>query len=137
MSKKIERTSYRFWLVRLYDALYPSNHVLGTSASLDFKEIPEAVEASRAVREWVQVFVSGHTFQPPVPFLSDLLRVATLAHIFDNDAAPYYLHRGRFAMVQCPSQFERPGGGQVLHELVATFEGRSSSCLVAGILSIQ
>ncbi|KAE9400954.1 hypothetical protein BT96DRAFT_620070 [Gymnopus androsaceus JB14] len=131
-----------FWLARLYNAIFPPSHVLGTRATADFLQIPEFPKAVKIIQQWVRDAVYQRIFNPPNTFLSDLTRLGTLAMVFDRPYAlsQSLLRRGRYAFLACPPIFVRPGSDQVVFEIIGLLEADVDSnpnYLVAGILSLK
>ncbi|THU96851.1 hypothetical protein K435DRAFT_754482 [Dendrothele bispora CBS 962.96] len=129
-------TQRKFWLIRLYEVLFPPSHLMGNHMKLDLKPIPEAERACHVIRDWVRHLVYTLSFRPLPSFLSDLLRLTFLALFFDKYASRSYLHRGGYTRFHHPHALLR-NGASVPHELVGMLEGLRGGSLVAGIFSLR
>ncbi|KAJ3997585.1 hypothetical protein F5050DRAFT_1750599 [Lentinula boryana] len=131
-----------FWLNRLYDAIFPSSHTLGTLAVAQFQHITEFPKAMKIIQEWIRDSVYKRVFTPINTFLTDLMRLGTLAMIFDRPFAlsQSLLHRGKYNFLTPPQIFERRGGAQIIHELIGLVEDDPQSnpnYLIAALLALK
>ncbi|KAF5377133.1 hypothetical protein D9757_008778 [Collybiopsis confluens] len=119
----------RIWLTRLYDALFPSSHVLGSLAVAQFQQIAKYPEMCKVITGWIRDFILGRYYDPIPTFLSDLTRIGTLAMVFDRPYAlsTSLLQRGRYRYAQThPQLFLRGDNTDIVPELIALIEDSSS-----------
>ncbi|KAJ7451097.1 hypothetical protein FB451DRAFT_1566339 [Mycena latifolia] len=126
----------RYWISRLYSALYPSFYRLGSAASLDLSSIPEADVGFQVVKEWVRAWVYDFNFMPPVKFLSNLAQVSRLSFQLDRKDAMSYLTQSPFVRMK-PSIYMRPGNNYVVGEFLSSLEGKEPTCISAGVLFVR
>ncbi|KAJ7836348.1 hypothetical protein B0H14DRAFT_2794293 [Mycena olivaceomarginata] len=126
----------RYWISRLYSALYPSFYRLGSASSLDLASIPEAEAGFQVVKEWVRSWVYDFEFFPAPKFLSNLAQVARLSFQLDRKDAMSYLTNSPFMRMQ-PSVYMRPGNNYIVGEFLWLLEGKQEICLSAGVLFVR
>lgn len=98
----------RFLVERLYNALYPPHHSLGTIVDLDISSIPEATEAMTVLRSWIQTLAFSQSFHPHTTFLRRIMRLSVMAFMFDREQllAKNYLFQSQFCRVEeVPSRY--------------------------------
>ncbi|KAJ3877376.1 hypothetical protein F5051DRAFT_453113 [Lentinula edodes] len=134
-------TQRSFWLSRLYDALFPSSHIIGTLAIAQFQSIVEYPEALQTLQQWIHSFIYSRPYLPVNTFLSDLTRIGTLAMVFDKPHAlsTSLLRRGSYTRLHPPPLFLRRGGGHIVYELIGFIEDHpqpNPQCLDAAVLTL-
>ncbi|KAH7874451.1 uncharacterized protein C8R40DRAFT_1108966 [Lentinula edodes] len=134
-------TQRSFWLSRLYDALFPSSHIIGTLAIAQFESIVEYPEALQTLQQWIHSFIYSRPYLPVNTFLSDLTRIGTLAMVFDKPHAlsTSLLRRGNYTRLHPPPLFLRRGGGHIVYELIGFIEDHpqpNPQCLDAAVLTL-
>ncbi|KAJ7743864.1 hypothetical protein B0H16DRAFT_1889844 [Mycena metata] len=127
---------HRYWISRLYSALYPSFYRLGSAASLDLSSIPEAEAGFQAVKEGVRSWVYEFEFMPAMKFLSNLAQVGRLSFQLDRANAMSYSIKSPFMLMQ-PSIYKRAGSNYVVGEFLSSLDGREPSCISAGVLFVR
>ncbi len=127
---------YRFWLNRLYEALYPPHHVFGSVSDLALSTIPEATKALNVVKDWVRTHMYGRSFLPYTTFLTDVIRATTLAFMFDRSHA-FYLRNAAYFSIRPPPMYIRRGGFSILPELLDAMSGTYTWSLSAGFAFIE
>ncbi|KAK0198135.1 hypothetical protein F5146DRAFT_995722 [Armillaria mellea] len=115
--QEVEGKGTKFWLNRLYEALYPPHHVLGSISDLTLSTIPEAAKALNVVKDWVRTLVYGRAFLPHTNFLTDVMRATTFAFMFDRSQADY-LRNAAYFSIRTPPMYFRLGGSPILPELL-------------------
>ncbi|KAJ7671947.1 hypothetical protein B0H17DRAFT_1208872 [Mycena rosella] len=123
----------RYWISRLYSALYPSFYRLGSAASLELSSIPEAEAGFQVVKEWVRAWAYDFNFMPPVKFLSNLAQVSRLSFQLDRKDAMSYLTQSPFMLMK-PAIYTRPGHNYVVGEFLTSLDGKEQTCISAGVL---
>ncbi|KAJ6573853.1 hypothetical protein DFH09DRAFT_1311930 [Mycena vulgaris] len=126
----------RYWISRLYSALYPSFYCLGSASSLDLSLIPEAEAGFQVVKEWVRGWVYEFNFMPPMKFLSNLAQVSRLSFQFDRKDAMSYLTQSPFMRMK-PAIYMRSGNSYVVSEFLSSVEGNEQTCISAGVLFVR
>ncbi|KAJ7725516.1 hypothetical protein DFH07DRAFT_853912 [Mycena maculata] len=126
----------RYWISRLYSALYPSFYRLGSASSLDLSYIPEAEAAFQVVKEWSRRWIYGFEFIPLMKFLSNLAQVARLSFQLDTKDAMSYLTQSPFIGIK-PTIYLRRGGNYVVTEFLLSLQGKEETCISAGVLFVQ
>ncbi|KAL0571720.1 hypothetical protein V5O48_010244, partial [Marasmius crinis-equi] len=141
----------RYWLTRLYEALYPPHYTMGGMANLNVDLLPESDrERVGKIKYWVEGFIYSHKLIP-VSFLSLLLRGAVLAleavpsmstlvahRSLIHDTEPSrYLYRGNWSREFTPPHFLRANGRSSVHDLLASLEGLTVHSLTRGILGLR
>ncbi|KAJ7171712.1 hypothetical protein C8R43DRAFT_1231226 [Mycena crocata] len=126
----------RYWISRLYSALYPSFYRLGSASCLDLNSIPEAVAGFQVVKEWIRTWVYEFRFMPQARFLGNLCQVAKFAFQFDRKDAMTYLTKSPF-MLMTPSVYLRTGARYVVSEFISSLEGKEETCISAGVLFVR
>ncbi|KAG7450840.1 uncharacterized protein BT62DRAFT_1001654 [Guyanagaster necrorhizus] len=132
----VEHRGTKFWLNRLYEALYPPHHMFGSISHLALSTIPEAPKALKIVKYWVRTLVYGQTYHPQTTFLMDVMRTATLALTFDRSQA-YYLRNAAYHNIRPPSVYIRRGDGLILHDLLSSMSGDRAWSLTAGFRFVE
>lgn len=102
--------------------------------------IPEAQKGFQVLKEWVRASAYDLDFHPQTPFLTDLIRTATLGLRFDEKSASEYLYRGKtlHSRAYPLERYIRPQGQAfIIPELLASIQGTAPWCLTAGILSLR
>ncbi|KAK0478174.1 hypothetical protein IW261DRAFT_1482258 [Armillaria novae-zelandiae] len=134
--QEVEGKGTKFWLNRLYEALYPPHHVLGSISDLTLSTIPEAAKALNVVKDWVRTLVYGRAFFPHVTFLTNVMQATTLAFMFDRSQA-YYLRNAAYFSIHTPSMYFRRGGSPILPELLGAMSGTETWSLSAGFAFVE
>ncbi|KAJ7576870.1 hypothetical protein C8J56DRAFT_1171170 [Mycena floridula] len=127
----------RYWIRRLHEALYPPTFALGAYPNVDFTALtPEAQKGLQIAKEWVRTLIYSLKLEPPIPFLTDLIRYANLALLFDRDSAPYYLRQRDYMPIASfrPARYvSRNGYGYIVDEVLHALQGDQDFCLLAGL----
>ncbi|KAH8834741.1 hypothetical protein DL96DRAFT_1592 [Flagelloscypha sp. PMI_526] len=135
----------RAWLERIYHAIFPLSHTLGSPASLRSSRISEGREAFQVIRSWCQDILqakSGHA--DLTKQLTDLMRLSFLAFFFDPDYAPQYIFESpmllrfdemdlaQYHTTQWPS-------GSVVELMCSALEAgqTDTACITKGIIFIE
>ncbi|KAJ3758111.1 hypothetical protein EV360DRAFT_83381 [Lentinula raphanica] len=131
-----------FWLSHLYDALFPPSYILGTLSVARFQQIAEFPAAVATLQEWIRHSIYGLAYTPIPKFLTDLMRLGTLAMVFDRPVAlsQSLLRKGRFNQIPRPQLFWRWGEGDIVHELIGLVEDNPQSnpnYLIAALLALS
>ncbi len=126
----------RFWLNRLYEALYPPYHAFGSISDLALSTIPEAVKALSIVKDWVRTLVYKREISPATNFLTDVMRTTTLALTFDRSQASY-LRNAAYFRAPTPHMYIRRGGCPILPELLGVMSGSYTWSLSAGFVFVE
>jgi len=127
----------RFWLIKLYEALNPSHHVLGSTSNMMNSVVTTFPDALPAVIDWVRALSFPLEFEPD-DFLTLAMQTADFAFSFDKKAAETYMYRANFVTTPCPPQFLRePHGHNTLHEMLRSMNHKGPTCLVEGVLFIR
>ncbi|PBK77543.1 hypothetical protein ARMSODRAFT_949477 [Armillaria solidipes] len=134
--QEVEGRGTKFWLNRLYEALYPPHHVFGSVSDLALSTIPEATKALNVVKDWVRTHMYGRAFLPYTTFLTDVIRATTLAFMFDRSQA-IYLRNAAYFSIRTPLTYIRRGGSSVLPELLGAMSGTYTWSLSAGFAFIE
>ncbi|THH29325.1 hypothetical protein EUX98_g4866 [Antrodiella citrinella] len=126
----------RFWLSKLYHALYPPHRRMGSIGILDLTLIPESDRAIPIVNEWVRdVLNTVHDGVPPPSYLTTISEASHLAFAFDSSAAREYLPRTPFVnMPPSHALLLRENQYHVVHDLLQALDGSSPVSISAGIL---
>ncbi|KAK0506408.1 hypothetical protein EDD18DRAFT_1455735 [Armillaria luteobubalina] len=135
--QEVEGKGTKFWLNRLYEALYPPHHVLGSISDLTLSAIPEAAKALNVVKDWVRTLVYGRAFLPHMTFLTDVMRATTLAFMFDRSQASNYLGNAAYFSIHTPPMYFRRGGPPILPELLGAMSGTNTWSLAAGFAFVE
>ncbi|SJL05399.1 uncharacterized protein ARMOST_08766 [Armillaria ostoyae] len=93
--QEVEGRGTKFWLNRLYEALYPPHHVFGSVSDLALSTIPEATKALNVVKDWTSY---GQPLWPSCltevkRFILEMQHISAYAlhlHIFVEVVPPYY-----------------------------------------------
>lgn len=88
------------------------------------------------VRDWVRGLVYDLDYHPQIPFLTELIRAATLGIYLDRKEAGDYLYRGRYMDSRIP-HYIREGRNYVVSELLNSLRGSGRRCFTVGILFIR
>ncbi|KAK0444957.1 uncharacterized protein EV420DRAFT_1721599 [Desarmillaria tabescens] len=134
--QEVEGKGTKFWLNRLYEALYPPHHVFGSISDLALSTIPEATKALNVVKDWVRTLVYGRAFLPYTTFLTDVMRATTLAFMFDRSQA-VYLRNAAYFSIRTPPAYIRRGGSPILPELLGAMSGTYTWSLAAGFAFVE
>ncbi|THU96852.1 hypothetical protein K435DRAFT_965733 [Dendrothele bispora CBS 962.96] len=128
----------RYWLIRLYEAMFPVSHVMGTFSNLNLQSIPEAEKACRIVCEWIRngIYSLLFPFREDAGALSQLMRLTFMALFLDKDAG-YHLGRAPFVYMHPVPHYLDRHGSSIAKELVAALEGSADNSLVMGILALN
>ncbi|KAJ7630373.1 hypothetical protein FB45DRAFT_915319 [Roridomyces roridus] len=126
----------RYWISRLYSALYPSFYRLGSASSLDLSSIPEADEAFPVVKEWIRSWCYQFSFLPEIKFLSNLSQVARLGFELDPKSAMSYMMQSPVMRLK-PTIYKRRGDNYIVGELLQSLELREQASISAGVLFVQ
>ncbi|KAJ7479993.1 hypothetical protein B0H11DRAFT_1263344 [Mycena galericulata] len=126
----------RYWISRLYSALYPSFYRLGSASSLDLSSIPEAEAAFQVVKESLRSWVYAFELTPQAKFLSNLSQVARLSFQLDRKDAMSYLTQSPFMRLK-PAIYMREGRNYVVGEFLLSLEGKDQTCISAGVLFVR
>ncbi|KAK0232768.1 hypothetical protein IW262DRAFT_22523 [Armillaria fumosa] len=132
----VEHRGTKFWLNRLYEALYPPHHMFGSISHLALSSIPEAPKAWNVVRDWVRTVVYGREYHPRTTFLMDVMRTATLAFTFDRSQS-IYLKNAAYFRTRPPPFYIRRGGRLILHDLLYSMSGARTWSLTAGFKFVE
>ncbi|KAJ3757218.1 hypothetical protein EV360DRAFT_46501, partial [Lentinula raphanica] len=122
------KSQERFWLYRLYDALYPSSYILGTIASAQFQDFKEYTKAERVLQLWIRHHIRSRWYEPLHSFLSFLIRFGILAMQFDQQYTLLQspLMQGHYISEPDPPEFLRIGNRHIVHELIVFIENHFS-----------
>ncbi|KAG7450801.1 uncharacterized protein BT62DRAFT_928080 [Guyanagaster necrorhizus] len=134
--QEVEGKGTKFWLNRLYEALYPPHHVFGSISDLSLSTIPEAAKAMNVVKDWVRTLMYGRAFLPYTSFLTDVMRATTLAFMFDRSQAGY-LRNAAYFSIHPPLIYIRRGGSPILPELLGAMSGTHTWSLAAGFAFVE
>ena len=130
--------SFRFWLMKLYEALNPACHTFGPTSNMTLNSAITALpKAIGAVMDWVRALSSELDFHPIHQFLTLAMQTADLAFTFDRKQAEVYIYRSQFAVSRCPSLYLRPSGNNVIQEMLISLNQSGPSSLIMGILFIR
>ena len=79
----------RAWLRRLYEALYPKHHNIGSLHILSLESVPELTQGRRIIAVWIQDFLNRLYPDRGVAhaFLVNLMRTTRLAMLIDSLAS--------------------------------------------------
>ncbi|KAK0506583.1 hypothetical protein EDD18DRAFT_36674 [Armillaria luteobubalina] len=127
----VERGGTKFWLNRLYEALYPPHHMFGSISHLVLSSIPEAPKALNVVRDWVRAVVYGREYHPWTPFLTDVMRMTSLTLTFDRSQAGY-LRNAAYFRIPPPFVYIRRDNHLILNDLLNSILGSQTWSLTAG-----
>ncbi|KIY72674.1 hypothetical protein CYLTODRAFT_449643 [Cylindrobasidium torrendii FP15055 ss-10] len=98
--------STKLMIIELYEILFPPHPALGSFSMLDLR-FPDAEGALTLLRSWIESTFYLQRFHPTVAFVTDVLRMGTLAHTFDRSRvlpqADSYINRAPFWTTQDPS----------------------------------
>ncbi|KAK0440419.1 uncharacterized protein EV420DRAFT_1650550 [Desarmillaria tabescens] len=127
----VEYRGTKFWINRLYEALYPPHHMFGSISHLALSTIPEAPKALNVVKDWVRTLVYGREYHPWTNFLTDVMRTAALALAIDRSQADY-LRNAAYFRIYPPFMYIRQGDRLILHDLLDSMSGHQTWSLSAG-----
>ncbi|KAG7450843.1 uncharacterized protein BT62DRAFT_1001658 [Guyanagaster necrorhizus] len=132
----VEHRGTKFWLNRLYEALYPPHHVFGSISDLALSTIPEAAKALNVMKDWVRTLVYSQVYTPQTTFLTDVMRATTLTFMFDRSQADY-LRNAAYFSTRPPLVYIRRGGSPILPELLGAMSGTHTWSLAAGFAFVE
>jgi hypothetical protein len=129
----------RFWLSKLYEALFPVHYQVGSPWTSQLAQSPETTEAIGVVKEWLRETlydISPWTFQGPV--VTAFMQAVTLAFLFDPKSAQEYLVRTQCITTLPPKSFIRSRmGDSIFVDILRAFEGFESSAALQSVLSAR
>ncbi|KAK0232752.1 hypothetical protein IW262DRAFT_1259998, partial [Armillaria fumosa] len=132
----VEYRGTKFWLNRLYEALYPPHHMFGSISHLALSSIPEAPKALNVVRDWVRTVVYGREYHPRTNFLTDVVRTTSLAVAFDRSQAGY-LRDAAYFKISPLFEYIRQDNHLILYDLLNTILGSQTWSLTAGFIFFE
>ncbi|TBU39284.1 hypothetical protein BD309DRAFT_970099 [Dichomitus squalens] len=132
----------RAWLRRLYEALYPNHHAIGTLHALSLDAVPELIHGRRIIAVWCQDYLNrlSHDRGATHVFLVNLMRTTRLAMLFDRRVASDSLHRIPCAIryrANRPLHLLRNGGYFIVHDLLAAMQCGRPDALDRGVLFLN
>lgn len=129
----------RYWINQLYEAMNPTFNQLGTPSNFDPNLIPELHRGIQVARDWVRELAYTLDFKPQIPFLTNLIRGASLAFEFDKKEASSYMFRSRsLTLSKRPVEYLRqPENEFTIEELMVSLEGSRDWSITAGILFVR
>ncbi len=128
----------RFWLSRLYHALFPVHVKVGSSADVDLASFPESERGLQVVRGWIRDFffsASWHGLGSD-HFLSAIAEAATLALMFEGGGAQAYFHQAPCVISDRPSGFSRNDNRYIVHDLL-DFLCHKDKALSKGVVFVK
>ena len=130
---------YRFWLSRLYHALFPAHVKAGSWLDLDIQLIPEAERGLAVVREWLHEFLYTASFKGigHHSFLTNLAYVITLDIFLAKDSAATYFNRAACIVGEKPHIYLRNVDRYIIQDLRDFLCYDGTTALSAGVLFIK
>ena len=137
----ISHTTFRAWLRRLYEALYPQHFRLGSIHALSPDLLPELSQGRLIIAVWVRDFLNRSLphDKPMFAFLTNLMRATSLAMVFDHKAASTGLQT--IPSYHVPPH-DRPyhlvrQGVYVVHDLISSVQCNDVNSLNRGVLVLK
>jgi hypothetical protein len=129
----------RYWINQLYEAVNPAYNRLGAPSNFDPTFIPEFHRGIQVAKDWVRELAYTLDFKPQIPYLTNLIRGASLAFEFDQKQASSYMFRSRSLTSpnKPPEYLRRPENEFTIEELMVSLEGSRDWSIPAGILFIR
>ncbi|KAI3622615.1 hypothetical protein WG66_015967 [Moniliophthora roreri] len=148
---KYSHSRRRFWLRRLYEAVFPPHPVMGNMSCFDIQNVPEMQgNAMVDIKYWILGFIYSHRLLPLPPFLTLLsygtallitaapsfltLKESGILSTYSNDAR--YVYRGQWKWAKFPQEYRRESG-TVVYDLLSAFQGTAPNSLTKGILCLR
>ncbi|KAM5542265.1 hypothetical protein V8D89_004138, partial [Ganoderma adspersum] len=129
----------RAWLRRLYEALYPKHHTIGSLHVLSLESVPELTQGRQIIAVWIQDFLNRLYPDRGIAhaFLVNLMRTTRLAMLLDRRIASSSLRSIPCAFRfhdKRPQGFLRSGTAYIVHDLLAATQGSHRGALDRAVL---